>query len=158
MPPPPPSPPPTTPTHRPSLTGGISIKTTPVTNAVQPRLVSDVKPLEQADLETYWEEAAQTLGLRELLAGGKPRLGEKPGLIEVDAQSVAFHDEFKPHRTEVMEFLREKTGMRMLDCKVNQMFVTREELIYSPDNKFKAMLEANPAMLEMRKLFPQIDY
>ena len=45
--------------------------------------------------------------------------------------------------------------MRMLDCKVNQLFVDKDEVIYSPDEKYKAMLEANPAMMaELRKLFP----
>lgn len=122
------------------------------------RLVGDVKPLSQLDLEAYWNEAASQLGLESLLASGKPRLGEKAGLIEIDAQSVAFNDDFRPHRINVMQILREKSGMPMLECKVNPMFITKEELIYSPDNKFKTMLEANPAMLSLRKLFPQIDH
>lgn len=122
------------------------------------RLVGDVKPLSQLDLEAYWNEAASQLGLETLLASGKPRLGEKTGLIEIDAQSVAFNDDFRPHRINVMQILREKSGMPMLECKVNPMFITKEELIYSPDNKFKTMLEANPAMLSLRKLFPQIDH
>lgn len=144
---------------RPSLTGGFSIKINPTDKVAEPhRLVGDVKPMTADDLTAYWHEAATTLGLEELLASGVPRLGEKPGIIEIDAQTVAFNDEFRPHRIDVMEVLRDKSGMPMLDCKVNPMFVTQEELIYSPENKYKAMLEANPAMLELHKLFPQIDH
>lgn len=146
------------PALRPSLTGSLSIKVSEQKPSAQPRLVADLKPLTAADLSAYWQEASTALGLEELLAGGEPRLGEKPGTIEIDALNVAFHDEFRPHRIAVMEFLRDKTGMRMLDCKVNPMFVTKEELVYNPDNKYKAMLEANPDMLAMRRLFPEIDH
>ena len=51
-----------------------------------------------------------------------------------------------------------RTGMRMLDCKVNQLFVSKEEVTYSPDDKYKAMVEKNPHLAELRKLFPMIDY
>ena len=118
----------------------------------------EVKPLTEEDLTTYWREAGEKLGLQELLAEGLPHLGEKQGCFEVDAQSVSFHEEFKPHKIEVMEFLRGKTGMKMLDCKVNPLFVSKEEVIYSPEDKYNAMLENNPNLVELRKLFPQIDY
>jgi len=121
------------------------------------RVVADVKPLTQDDLDAYWQEAASQLGLQELLSQALPRLGEKQGTIEIDAQSVVFADDFRAHRIDVMQFLRQKAGMPLLDCKVNPMFVTQEELIYSPDNKYKAMLEANPAMLSLRRLFPDIE-
>ena len=125
--------------------------------APAPRVVADVKPLTQDDLDAYWQEAASQLGLQELLSQALPRLGEKLGTIEIDAQSVVFADDFRAHRIDVMQFLRQKAGMPLLDCKVNPMFVTQEELIYSPDNKYKAMLEANPAMLSLRRLFPDIE-
>ena len=121
------------------------------------RVVADVKPLTQDDLDAYWQDAASQLGLQELLSQALPRLGEKQGTIEIDAQSVVFADDFRAHRIDVMQFLRQKAGMPLLDCKVNPMFVTQEELIYSPDNKYKAMLEANPAMLSLRRLFPDIE-
>lgn len=120
-------------------------------------MVADVKPLTQDDLDAYWQEAASQLGFQELLSQALPRLGEKQGTIEIDAQSVVFADDFRAHRIDVMQFLRQKAGMPLLDCKVNPMFVTQEELIYSPDNKYKAMLEVNPAMLSLRRLFPDIE-
>jgi len=123
-----------------------------------PRLQAEVKPLVQEDLERYWKEAAEELGLTELMAGATVKQGEAPGRIEIDAQTVAFHEEFKPHRINVMEVLRKKTGMPMLDCKVNPLFVEKDEVLYSPTDKYNAMLQRNPSLLGLRKLFPQIDY
>lgn len=139
------------------LTGSISIKAAPKMAPVK-HIAVEVKPLTDEDLQTYWKEAAEKLGLQELLAEGLPRLGERPGFFEVDAQSVTFHEEFKQYKIDVLEYFREKTGMKMLDCKVNPLFVSKEEVIYSPDDKYNAMLEQNPQLAELRKLFPMIDY
>ena len=40
----------------------------------------------------------------------------------------------------------------------NQLFVSKDEVVYSPDDKYKAMVEKNPQLAELRKLFPNIDY
>lgn len=142
----------------PPLMGGISIKTVQTKTEPVQHIAVEVKPLTEEDLTVYWKEAGESLGLQELLAEGVPHLGEQQGRFEVDAQSVSFAEDFKPHKIDVMEFLRSKTGMKMLDCKVNQLFVGKEEVTYSPDDKYKAMVEKNPQMAELRKLFPMIDY
>lgn len=140
------------------ILGGISIKVTqPKVESVQ-HIAVEVKPLTDEDLQVYWKEAGEKLGLQELLSEAVPHLGEKPGCFEVDAQSVTFHEDFKAHKIDIMEFFRGKTGMKMLDCKVNPRFVSMEEVIYSPDDKYNAMLEHNSKLVELRKLFPQIDY
>lgn len=123
-----------------------------------PKLEAEVKQLTQEDLETFWKEVAAELNLEELMKNATVKLGEQHGTIEIDAQTTYFHEEFKPHKTEVLEALRAKTGMRLLDCKVNQLFVGKDDVVYSPDEKYKVMLQANPAMLSMRKLFPNIDF
>ncbi len=123
-----------------------------------PKLKAEVKQLTQEDLERYWNEVATELQLTDLMKYASVKLGEQHGTIEIDAQTTYFHEDFKPHKTDVLEALRAKTGMRMLDCKVNQLFVGKEEVIYSPDEKYKAMLQENPSMLAMRKLFPNIDF
>lgn len=135
----------------------ISIKSTPTVEPVK-HISIDVKPLTEESLAQYWKEVATKLDLEELMAEGIPHLGEHPGYFEVDAQTVSFAEEFKPHKIDVMEFFREKTGMRMLDCKVNPRFLEKTEVVYSPDDKYAAMLAANPHMAELRKLFPMIDY
>lgn len=146
------------PAPRPSLTGGFSIKAKPMPAAPKVQTVVEVKPLTQDDLEAYWQAAGTELQLEELLKAAAPRLGGRVGMIEIDALTVGFRDEFMPHRIDVMQVLRAKSGMPMLECKVNPMFVTKEELIYNPDNKYKTMLEANPAMRSLRSIFPEIDY
>ena len=57
-----------------------------------------------------------------------------------------------------MEFFRSRTGMKTLDCKVNPRFVEKTEVIYTPDDKYAAMVAANPEMEELHKLFPLLDY
>ena len=136
----------------------ISIKAASAPVETRPHIIAEVKALTDEDLAMYWQEAGERLEISGLLSEGVPHVGDHPGQIEIDAQSVGFVDEFKPHRIEVMEFLREKTGMRMLDCKVNPRFVEKTEVIYSPDDKYSAMLEKNPDIAELRKLFPLIDY
>lgn len=118
----------------------------------------EVKPLTVETLAQYWKEAAVELGLEELMAEGIPRLGEYQGCFEVDAQTVSFAEEFKSHKIDVMEFFRSRTGMRTLDCKVNPRFVEKTEVIYTPDDKYAAMVAANAAMEELRGLFPLLDY
>lgn len=140
------------------MPGSISIK--PVfSQPEKPRKIEvEVKPLTEDSLRQYWNEAAKELSLEELMKEGLPHLGEHSGTFEVDAQSVSFLEEFKLHKIDVMQRLRDKTGMSMLDCKVNPLFVSKEEVVYSPDDKYAAMLEQNPMMAELHKLFPLIDY
>ncbi len=140
------------------MTGSISIASVAPKKEEVTKLQAEVKPLTQEDLERYWNEIAEELELTELMKDGAVKLGEQHGTIEVDAQTTYFHEDFKPHKIEVLEALRRKSGMKMLECKVNQLFVGKDEVIYSPDEKYKAMLEANPTLQQLRKLFPAIDY
>lgn len=152
-----PLPAPGSPLPAPHLTPSISQLKTAATSAA-PSLQAEPKALIQEDLERYWQETARELNLEELLSHAKVRLGEHTGRIEIDAQATWFYDDFKPHKIAVMEQLRKKTGMPMLDAKVNPLFVEQNELVYSPTDKYNAMLKSNPNLAAMRKLFPQIDY
>ena len=109
-------------------------------------------------MERYWHEVGDELDIAELLKDASVKLGEQHSIIEIDALTTYFHEDFKPHRMYVLEALRRKSGMKMLDCKVNQLFVDKDELVYSPDEKYKAMVQSNPAMQQMRHLFPSIDF
>lgn len=140
------------------LAGSISISMSNIPKVEVPKIVAEVKPLVQEDLERYWKEAGEELGIANLLKDATVRLGERTGCIEVDAQTTYFHEEFKSHRTAVLETLRSKSGMKMLECKVNQLFVGKDEVIYSPEEKYKTMLEANPQLQGLRKLFPNVDF
>lgn len=140
------------------LAGSISIKLSSVAKPAPPRLQAEVAPLTDEALRRYWDETAKELGLADLMKDGSVHLGEKNGLFEVEAQTTWFHDEFKPHKMEVLELMRKKSGMPMLDCKVNPLFVSKDEVIYSPDQKYNAMLDHNPNLMGLRRLLPNIDY
>ena len=139
------------------MAGSISIAHLPEVKAAAPQLQTDLKPLTQEDLDRYWQQTADELNLQQLMEKGKPHLGEH-GRIEIDAQTTYFHEEFKAHRIDVMESIRKKSGMPMLDCKVTPLYIEKDEVVYSPQDKYKAMLNVNPKLVELRKLFPQIDY
>ena len=140
------------------LPGSISIKAATATKVEMPKLQAEVKPLSQEDLSQYWNEAAEALELTELMQAAEVRPSEQVGMFEVDAQTVYFADEFRPHKIDVLTFMRKKAGMPMLDCKVNPLYVSKDQVIYSPDDKYNAMLATNPKLIELRKLFPMIDY
>lgn len=118
----------------------------------------EVKPLTQEDLERYWKEVAAETGLTDVMKNATVRMGEHVGRFEVDAQTTYFADEFRSHKIEVLEAMRKKTGMKMLDCKVNPMFVAQDEKVYNPDDKYNAMLQSNPNLAALRHLFTEIDY
>jgi len=121
-------------------------------------ITAEVEQLTEENLSRYWNEAAEKLDLQELMNEGVPRLGEHPGCFEVDAQTVSFDDEFKAHKIDIMEFIRARTGMKALDCKVNPRFVEKTEILYTPEDKYTVMLESNPQLELLHKLFPLIDY
>jgi hypothetical protein len=56
-----------------------------------------------------------------------------------------------------MQRLREKSGMPLLECNVIPLFVTQGTIIYTADEKYKAMLQVNPHLVSLRRLFPEID-
>jgi hypothetical protein len=142
----------------PKLVDSISIKDANEVKVELPHLQAEFKPLEQDELERYWNEAAEELELTEVMKNATVRLGEHQGCFEVDAQTVYFAEDFRSHKMAVLERIREKTGMKMLDCRVNPLFVAQEEKAYNPDDKYKAMLEENRKLALLRNLFPEIDY
>lgn len=140
------------------MVDSISIKAVANVKVAEAPLQAEVRPLTQEDLERYWKEVGEELGLAEMMKNATVSVSEHVGRIDVEAKTTYFADEFKPHRIEVLEALRKKSGMRLLDCKVIPMFVEHESKAYSPDEKYNVMLKVNPALAAMRRIFPEIDY
>ena len=130
---------------------------TPPPVAEAPKVQVEAKPLEQADLERYWQETAAELNLTDLMKGATVCLGENHRTIDIAATETWFATDFRPHRIEVMQRLREKSGMPMLDCNVIPMFISKDAIIYTAEEKYRSMLERNPSLATMRKLFPEND-
>lgn len=156
-----PSPTNQTPTIKPGgskLLDGISINVAPPPQVAAPQKVQvEAKPLTQEDLEHYWNEIAEELNLKELMAAAEVHIGENNRTIDVQATETWFATDFRPHRIDVMELLRKKSGMPMLDCNVIPRFISKDTLIYTAEEKYKAMLQVNPHIASLRKLFPEID-
>lgn len=156
-----PSPTNQTPTTKPGgslLANSFSIKdVAPPVTASAPKVQVEAKPLTQEDLERYWNEAAEELNLKELMAAAEVHLGENNRIIDVQATETWFATDFRPHRIDVMELLRKKSGMPMLDCNIIPLFVSKGTLIYTAEEKYKAMVQTNPHLASLRKLFPEID-
>ena len=130
------------------LAGGISIKLTPPPVAEPAKVHVEAKPLTQDDLERYWHETATELNLTELMAAAT---------VDVTATETWFAGDFRPHRIEVMQRMREKSGMPMLECNVIPLFVSKDVIIYTAEEKYRSMAERNPQIAALRKLFPEID-
>ena len=142
----------------PKLVGSISIKNVAEMKVAPSKIQAEVKPLTEEDLVRYWHETADELGLQDIMKNANVRVGEHLGRFEVDATTTYFHDEFRSHKIDVLERMRVKTGMQLLDCRVNPMFVEQDEKVYSPDDKYNTMLQSNQHLAELRRLFPEIDY
>ncbi len=130
---------------------------TPPPVAEAPKVQVEAKPIVQADIERYWKETAEELNLADLMSAATVGLSENHRVVDITATETCFAADFRPHRIEVMQRLREKTGMPMLDCNVIPLFVSKDTIIYTAEEKYRAMLERNPHLAEMRKLFPEID-
>ena len=140
------------------LLDGISINVAPPPQVAAPQKVQvEAKPLTQEDLDIYWKEIAEELNLKELMAAAEVHLGENNRTIDVQATETWFATDFRPHRIDVMELLRKKSGMPMLECNVIPRFISKGTLIYTAEEKYKAMLQVNPKLATLRHLFPEID-
>lgn len=138
------------------LVGSISLKPSEPIVAT-PHIQVEVKPLTQEDLERYWTEAGLELGISDLLRCASVKLGEQNHTFEVVAETTYFDDEFKPHKMNVLEKMRKQTGMQMLDCKVIPLYISKDALPYSADDKYKVMFEHNHKIADLAKIFPNID-
>ena len=140
------------------LAGAIRIGNIKPVQPEPSHLPEELHPLSQESLEHYWNETAEELDLHNILNNATVHLTDQPGRIEIEATTVGFADDFKPHRIAVMESIRKKSGMPLLDCKVKPLFIQKEDVPYSPTEKYAAMIKLNPHLADLRKLFPQIDY
>jgi len=129
----------------------------PPPTPVKPQVQVESKPLTQEDLERYWLETAEELNLKDLMKAAKVHVGETQRVVDIEATETWFATDFRAHRTDVMELLRKKSGMPMLECNVIPLFVSKGTIIYSAEDKYKAMLELNPHLVALRKMFPEID-
>lgn len=117
--------------------------------------------LTQERLEQLWKELVERSKgdekLYELLADKKVEL-KNNNLFTIQVANLYFESVLRNYQSRILGFLREKTGNESLNYKVVVLVEHTEHKAYLPNEKFAELLKQNPAMLSLRKLFPDIDF
>lgn len=120
-----------------------------------------VEKLTQERLEELWNELVEKSKnddkLYNLLADKKVEL-KNNNLFTIQVPNIYFDSLLKEYQTQILGFLREATGNESLQYKATVVTEYVEKKAYMPREKFDELLKINPAILSLRKLFPDIDF
>lgn len=120
-----------------------------------------VEKLTQERLEELWNELVEKSKnddkLYNLLADKKVEL-KNNNLFSIQVPNIYFDSLLKEYQTQILGFLREATGNESLQYKATVVTEYVEKKAYMPREKFDELLKINPAILSLRKLFPDIDF
>ncbi len=120
-----------------------------------------VEQLTQERLEELWKELVNSCSddekLHELIADKKVEL-KNNNLFTIQVSNLYFESVLRNYQGRILGFLRDKTANESLNYKVVVMVEHVERKAYLPNEKFAEMVKVNPAMLSLRKLFPDIDF
>ncbi|MBP5190623.1 MAG: hypothetical protein J6031_06880 [Bacteroidales bacterium] len=120
-----------------------------------------VEPLTQERLEELWKELVERNGDDEkfvaLLSGKEVEL-KNNNLFFIKVPNFYFDSLFREYQNRILGFLRESTGNDSLQFRVNVVAERVEHKAYMPREKFDELYKVNPAILSLRKLFPDIDF
>lgn len=84
------------------------------------------------------------------LSGRKPILKENDK-IEFEVVSKIQETEIRDRKTELLDFLKQKTQNYRLSVEIIVTEIIRDTKPYTPDDKFKAMAEINPLLSRFRQ-------
>lgn len=138
---------------------GISLKTAPV--EVKSATEEPQAALTDEMLQAAWQEYNQSLKehheqLRSLLADKKVALASENS-FNLLANNFYFETEMKPFMMDMIIFMRSHTGIPNLNCDIVVEKADEKDAVpYTADEKFAAMASINPAIVELRKMFPDI--
>lgn len=121
----------------------------------------EMETLTQQRLEDLWNELLVKYQDDDkfcaLLADKKVEL-KSQNLFTIQVPNLFFDSQFRDYQGRILEFLREMTGNEALQFKVVVVVEQVEKRAYMPREKFDELLKVNPAILSLRKLFPDIDF
>ena len=146
------------PTHR--LTN-ISINSTldvkPLVNLEN----REVEQLTQERLEELWaklvESSKDDEKFHDLIADKKVEL-KNNNLFHIQVPNLLLDNYLREYQTRILGFLREATNNESLMYKAVVVVENVAVKAYLPRDKFDEMVQRNPAMISLRKLFPDIDF
>lgn len=124
--------------------------------------IKEPEQLTQTRLEELWGQLIDHLKddpvVHELLADKRVEL-KNNNLFHIVVNNLYFDTLLKPHQMKILSFLRQQTNNEQLQYKlILDESVKQETVAYQPREKFEEMSKRNPAMLELRKIFQNIDF
>lgn len=144
------------------LSGSISIKMEPPKPLERPAFLNNSQELTKEAFDSHWANMLQmfstsNLEIYNLLNGKEVDFPEKSVFV-IKTYDGYFENEFKKVQMQVLEDLRARTSMPLLNCRVELLVKEVDSLPVSPLEKFEAMKELNPALELLHKYFPKIDF
>lgn len=122
----------------------------------------EAEQLTQERLEELWqrlvEESKDDAKLHELIAD-KHVVLKNNNLFHIEVSNMRFDTLLRDYQDRILAPLRAETHNEAL-CFKAVVVVDQEvrTVAYLPRDKFDRMVEINPAILQLRKLFPDIDF
>ncbi len=117
--------------------------------------------LTQEKLEELWakliEECKDDEKLHDLIADKKVEL-KNNNLFHILVPNMLLDNSLREYQTRILGFLRDATNNESLQYKAAVVVENVAVKAYLPRDKFDEMAQRNPAMLSLRKLFPDIDF
>ncbi len=122
----------------------------------------EAEQLTQQRLEELWAQLAAHFKddavLYDLVADKKVELNNNNSFF-ILVSNLYLDTVLKPHQMKILTYLRQQTCNEQLQYKLKLDGSEKQErVIYQPRDKFEEMAKKNPAMLELRKIFPNIDF
>lgn len=146
----------------PRLTGSISLSA-PAPAKARPQMAM---PAEQPTLTAEvlvkaWQKLLDDVEKRNpdlynLICDKTVRL-EADNKMVIEASNSYFETMMKHHVTPMMEQLRGLCSCRALGIRFEVVHNASEALVYSAKDKYQAMLERNPVMEQLQRIFSEID-
>ena len=139
----------------------ISINTSLNVQAITPVETREVEQLTQERLEELWAELVESAKddekFHDLIADKKVVL-KNNNLINIQVPNLLLDNYLREYQTRILGFLRNATNNESLQYKAVVVVENVAVKAYLPRDKFDEMAQRNPAMLSLRKLFPDIDF
>lgn len=121
----------------------------------------EVVQLTQEKLEELWaklvEESKDDERLHDLIADKRVEL-KGNNLFHIIVPNMLLDNSLREYQTRILGFLRNATNNESLQYKAAVVVENVAVKAYLPRDKFDEMAQRNPAMLSLRKLFPDIDF
>lgn len=140
-----------------SISINTSFETKPLTSLEK----REVEQLTQERLEELWGQLVESTKddekLHDLIADKKVVL-KSNNLFNIQVPNLLFENYLREYQTRILGYLREATNNDSLQYKAVVVVENVVVKAYLPRDKFDEMAQRNPAMLTLRKMFPDIDF